>query len=91
MDGENWEIAMGLLLVIIAVVLPIVAGSLFWPWWIVLVCASLGFLGFFEANSGRIEILGGSGGVPRVIASALALNTVVCGVLFELGHLLRHL
>ena len=61
------------------------------PGWIVLVCASLGFLGFFEANSGRIEILGGSGGVPRVIASALALNTVVCGVLFELGHLLRHL
>ena len=79
---------MGLLLIVIAVVLPIVAGALLWPWWTVLVCAALAFIGFFSANYRRIRILDGRGGVPRVIASALALNAILCGVLFEAGHLL---
>jgi hypothetical protein len=80
-----------ILLIVIALTLPVVAGARSWPWWLVLVSGALAFLGFFKANYGRIEIVDGRGGIPRVIASALAANSIICAVLFEVGHLLAHL
>ena len=63
---------MRILLIVIALTLPVVVGERSWPWWLVLVSGALAFLGFFKANYGRIEIVDGRGGIPRVIASALA-------------------
>jgi hypothetical protein len=40
---------------VIALVLPIVAGALLWPWWTVLACASLAFIGFFSTNGQRMR------------------------------------
>jgi hypothetical protein len=56
-----------------------------------LVSASLALIGFLAANYGRIEILDGRGGIPRAIASALALNSIACAALFGVGHLRSHL
>jgi hypothetical protein len=81
----------GILLIVIALTLPVVACERSWPRWLVLVSGALAFLGFFKANYGRIEIVDGRGGIPRVIASALAANSIICAVLFEVGHLLAHL
>lgn len=82
---------MGLFLLVIALVLPLAAGVFWWPWWTIPVSASLALIGFLAANYGRIEILDGRGGIPRAIASALALNSIACAALFGVGHLLSHL
>jgi hypothetical protein len=82
---------MGLLMIVAALVLPVVAGAYWWPWWTILIAASLAFVGFITANYRRIEIVDGQGGVPRVIASALALNSIMGAALFEFGRLLSHL
>jgi hypothetical protein len=66
--------AVRILLIVIALTLPVVVGERSWPWWLVLVSGALAFLGFFKANYGRIAIVDGRGGIPRVIASALAAN-----------------
>jgi hypothetical protein len=80
----------GLLLLAIALVLPIVAGALCWPWWVALECATLAFIGFFAADYSRTEIMARRG-VLRGIGPALAVNAILCGVLFEEGRLLSHL
>jgi hypothetical protein len=64
----------GILLIVTVLTLPVVAGERSWPWWLVLVSGALAFLGFFKANYGRIAIVDGRGGIPRVIAPALAAN-----------------
>jgi hypothetical protein len=55
----------GIRLIVTALTLPVVAGERSWPWWLALVSGALGFLGFFKANYGRIEIVDGRGGIPR--------------------------
>jgi hypothetical protein len=68
----------GLLLIAIALLLPLVAGALSWPWRTVVVSVLLIFIGFFSANYRRMKILDDSGGVPRVIARLRLPSTPSC-------------
>ena len=80
---------MGALLMTIALILPVAAGVLRWPWWTILVCGAISVLSYFLTRPGSLGRLYARGDPLFVVGWATAGHTTVCAVLFALGRLLR--
>ncbi len=80
---------MGALLMTIALILPVAAGALRWPWWTILVCGAISVVGYFLARPGSLERFYARGDLLFVAGWSIAGNTAVCALLFGLGRLLR--
>jgi hypothetical protein len=84
-EGET----MGGLLMTIALILPVAAGALRWPWWMIPVSGAVSVLGYFTANPSTVERLRAREGLLLAGGLAIASSTIACAVLFGLGRLLR--
>jgi hypothetical protein len=79
---------MGWILIRIALVLPVAAGVLGWPWWMVLVCGLAAAVGYFLTYPWAFERVRARGGVARIVAPMVAANSAACAALFMIGRLI---
>jgi len=75
-------------LVFIAFMLPIIAGAVKWPWYLVSISGVTATVGFCLANAQTVERSRERGSVVAASGGLIAANTTGCAVLFGLGQLL---
>ncbi len=73
----------------IALILPVAAGALRWPWWMILVLGVGNVLVYLATNPRTVAKLQAQEGLVLAGGSAMVGSTAACAVLFALGRLLR--
>ncbi len=77
------------LLVILTRLLPLAAGTLRWPWWLVPICGTIGVFGCLAGSPDTVQRLNERDGLMLATVVEFTWTTTVCAALFGLGRLLR--
>ncbi len=72
-----------------ALTLPVAAGVLRWPWWMILIIGVGNVTGYLITHPRTVRRLREQDGLLLVTGLAVVSNTVVCAILLGLGRLIR--